>query len=162
MAMLRGRARRGQRCRAVVPHRHWKTTTFTSALRLGGMTAPMVLDGLMNRAASQAYIKQVLVPTLRRGDTVITNNLPAHKDSDVRRAIEGAGACLCYLPPYSPDFKPIENAFSKLKAILRRPPRVLSTISGTSSLTHCRWSPQKSAQTISPPPDMSRIDRILL
>jgi transposase len=84
------------------------------------MTAPMVLDGPMNRAAFQAYIQQVLVPTLHRGDTVIMDNLPAHKGSDVRCAIEAAGATLCYRPPYSPDFNPIENAFSKLKAILRR------------------------------------------
>ncbi len=120
MARLRGRARRGQRCRAAVPHGHWQTTTFTGALRVDGMTAPMVLDGPMNRAAFQAYIEQVLVPTLRPGDTVIMDNLPAHKGSDVRRAIEANGATLRYLPPYSPDLNPIENAFSKLKAILRR------------------------------------------
>lgn len=120
MARLRGRALRGQRCRAAVPHGHWKTTTFTGALRLGGMTAPMVLDGPMNRAAFQAYIEQMLVPTLRRGDVVIMDNLPAHKGADVRRAIEEAGATLRYLPPYSPDFNPIENAFSKLKAPLRK------------------------------------------
>lgn len=120
MARFRGRARRGQRCRAAVPHGHWKTTTFTGALRVDGMTAPMVLDGPMNRAAFQAYIEQVLVPTLRRGDTVIMDNLPAHKASGVRRAIEAAGATLRYLPPYSPDINPIENAFAKLKAILRR------------------------------------------
>jgi transposase len=84
------------------------------------MTAPMVLDGPMNRVAFQAYIEQVLVPTLRRGDTVIMDNLPAHKGADVRRAVEAAGATLRYLPPYSPDFNPIENAFSKLKAFLRK------------------------------------------
>jgi transposase len=120
MARLRGRAKRGQRCRAAVPHGHWQTTTFTGALRLQGMTAPMVLDGPMNREAFQAYIEQVLVPTLSQGDTVIMDNLPAHKGIDVRRAIEAAGATLRYLPPYSPDFNPIENAFSKLKADLRK------------------------------------------
>lgn len=120
MARLRGRAQRGQRCFSAVPHGHWKTTTFTGGLRIGGMTAPMVLDGPMNRVAFQAYIEQVLVPTLRRGDTVIMDNLPAHKGGDVRRAIEAAGAMLRYLPPYSPDFNPIENAFSKLKAFLRK------------------------------------------
>ena len=120
MARLRGRALRGERCRAPVPHGHWKTTTFTGALRVDGMTAPMVLDGPMNRAAFQAYIEQVLVPTLRRGDTVIMDNLPAHKGADVRLAIEAAGATLRYLPPYSPDFNPLENAFSKLKAVLRK------------------------------------------
>jgi transposase len=120
MTRLRGRAMRGERCRAAVPHGHWKTTTFTGALRVDGMTAPMVLDGPMNRAAFQGYIEQVLVPTLRRGDTVIMDNLPAHKGADVRLAIEAAGATLCYLPPYSPDFNPIENAVSKLKALLRK------------------------------------------
>jgi transposase len=95
-------------------------TTFTGALRPDGMTAPMVLDGPMNRTAFQAYIEQVLVPTLQRGDTVIMDNLPAHKGPDICRAIEAAGATLRYLPPYSPDFNPIENAFSKLKAALRK------------------------------------------
>ena len=116
MARLRGRAPKGERCRAAVPHGHWKTTTFTGALRVNGMTAPMVLDGPMNRVAFQAYIEQVLVPTLRRGDTVIMDNLPAHKGLAVRQAIEAAGATLRYLP----DFNPIENAFSKLKAFLRK------------------------------------------
>ena len=120
MARLRGRAKRGQRCRAPVPHGHWKTTTFTGALRLSGMTAPMVLDGPMNRDAFHAYIGQVLVPTLRPGDVVIMDNLPAHKGAGTRAAIEAAGASLRYLPPYSPDLNPIENAFAKLKAILRR------------------------------------------
>ena len=120
MARLRGRALRGDRCRAAVPHEHWKTTTFTGALRVDGMTAPMVLDGPMNRGTFQAYIEQVLVPTLRRGDTVIMDNLPAHKGAEVRRAIEEGGATLRYLPPYSPDFNPIENAFSKLQAFLRK------------------------------------------
>ena len=82
------------------------------------MTAPMVLDGPMNRVAFQAYIEQVLVPTRYRGDTVIMDNLPAHKGAEVRRAIEAAGAFLLYLPPYSPEFNPIENAFSKLKVFL--------------------------------------------
>ncbi len=120
MARLRGRAKRGQRCRAAVPHGHWQTTTFTGALRADGMTAPMVLDGPMNHAAFQAYIEQVLVPMLSCGDTVIMDNLPAHNGADVRRAIEAAGATLRYLPPYSPDFNPIENAFATLKALLRK------------------------------------------
>ena len=120
MARLRGRARRGQRCRAPIPHGHWKTTTFTGALRLGGMTAPMVLDGPMNADAFRAYIDQVLVPTLAPGDVVIMDNLPAHRSATIRDAIEAAGAELRYLPPYSPDFNPIENAFAKLKSILRK------------------------------------------
>ena len=120
MARLRGRAPRGQRCRAAVPHGHWKTTTFAGALRLGGMTAPMVLDGPMNGPAFLAYVEQVLAPTLTKGDTVIMDNLPAHKVAGVRAAIEATGARMRLLPPYSPDFNPIELAFAKLKALLRR------------------------------------------
>jgi transposase len=120
MARLRGRAPRGQRLRAGVPHGHWKTTTFTGALRLSGMTAPMVLDGPMTRAWFLAYVEQVLCPTLRPGDIVILDNLPAHKGPAIRNAVEAAGATLRFLPPYSPDFNPIENAFAKLKALLRK------------------------------------------
>lgn len=119
MARLRGRAPRGERCRAGVPHGHWKTTTFTGALRLTGMTAPFVYDGAMNGTVFLAYVDQVLVPTLSKGDVVVMDNLPAHKAAGVRDAIEAAGARLLYLPPYSPDFNPIENAFSKLKALMR-------------------------------------------
>ena len=120
MARLRGRAARGQRCRAAIPHGHWKTTTFTAGLSLDGMVAPMVLDGPMNGVAFLAYIQQVLVPELEKGAVVIMDNLPAHKVTGVRKAIEEAGARLLYLPPYSPDFNPIELAFSKLKAALRK------------------------------------------
>lgn len=119
MARLRGRAPRGERCRAGVPHGHWKTTTFTGALRLTGMTAPFVYDGAMNGNVFLAYVEQVLVPTLEPGNVVIMDNLPAHKAAGVRNAIEAAGASLLYLPPYSPDFNPIENAFAKLKAMMR-------------------------------------------
>ena len=120
MARIRGRAKRGRRCRAAIPHGHWKTTTFTAGLRLGGLAAPMVLDGPMNGDAFLAYIEQVLVPELTKGDVVIMDNLPAHKVSGVRQAIEDAGVRLLYLPPYSPDFNPIEMAFAKLKALLRK------------------------------------------
>jgi len=99
---LRGRAPRGKRCRAPVPHGHWKTTTFTGALRLSGMTAPMVLDGPMNGPAFLAYVEQILVPTLRPGDIVVMDNLPAHKPGGVRAAIERAGATFLYLPPTRP------------------------------------------------------------
>jgi transposase len=84
------------------------------------MTAPMVLDGPMNGEAFLAYVDQVLVPTLRPGDVVVMDNLPAHKLVGVRTMIEAVGATLRYLPPYSPDFNPIENAFAKLKALLRK------------------------------------------
>jgi transposase len=109
-----------RRCRAPVPHGHWKTTTFVGALRLEGMTAPMVLDGAMHGAAFLAYVEQVLAPTLKPGDIVVMDNLPAHKSAAVRQAIEAAGAELRFLPPYSPDFNPIEMAFSKLKAFLKK------------------------------------------
>jgi transposase len=120
MARLRGRARKGERCRAAIPHGHWKTTTFTAGLRLSGLAAPMLLDGPMNGDAFLAYVKQVLTPELEPDDIVIMDNLPAHKVAGVRQTIETAGASLLYLPPYSPDFNPIEMAFSKLKAILRK------------------------------------------
>jgi len=120
MARLRGRSLRGERCRAAIPHGHWKTTTFTGALTLRGMTAPMVLDGPMNGPAFLAYVEQVLAPTLRVGHVVVMDNLPAHKVAGVRAAIEARGARLRLLPPYSPDFNPIELAFSKLKALLRK------------------------------------------
>jgi transposase len=120
MARLYGRSPCGQRCHAPVPHGHWETTTFTGALRLQGLTAPMLLDGPMNAAAFLAYVEQVLAPTLNAGEIVVMDNLPAHKPAGVRRAIEATGAFLLYLPPYSPDLNPIELAFSKLKAILKK------------------------------------------
>ena len=120
MARLRGRAKRGERCRAAVPHGHWKTTTFTAGLRLASLSAPMLLDGPMDGDAFRAYVTQVLAPELTPGDIVVMDNLPAHKVTGVRHAIEAAGATLLYLPPYSPDFNPIEMAFAKLKAILRQ------------------------------------------
>lgn len=120
MARRCGRAMRGQRCRAPVPHGHWKSTTFVGALRLSGMTAPMVLDGAMHGAAFLAYVEQMLVPSLKPGDIVVMDNLACHRSAAVRDAIQGAGAELRFLPPYSPDFNPIEMAFSKLKASLKR------------------------------------------
>ena len=103
-----------------VPFGHWKTTTFVAGLRLSGIVAPMVLDGPINRRSFEAYVDQVLVPELRPGDVVIMDNLASHKSPTVRAAIEAAGAELRFLPPYSPDLNPIENAFSKLKALLRK------------------------------------------
>jgi transposase len=119
MARLYGRSPYGQRCVAALPHGHWKTTTFVGALRATGMTAPMVLDGPMDGLAFEAYVTQVVVPTLRPGDIVVMDNLAAHKRVEVAIAIEAAGARLLYLPPYSPDLNPIELAFSKFKKLLR-------------------------------------------
>lgn len=120
MARLRGRCARGQRLKGQVPHGHWKITTFTAGLRVDGLTAPMVLDGPMNGDCFKAYVEQVLVPTLSPGDIVVMDNLSSHKGEAVRTAIEAAKAELRYLPPYSPDLNPIEMAFSKLKAHLRK------------------------------------------
>jgi transposase len=120
MIRLRGRALRGKRLRGATPHGHWKITTFTAGLTSTGMIAPMVLDGPMNGASFKAYVNQVLVPVLKQGDIVVMDNLSAHKSEDIRSAIEAAGAELRYLPPYSPDLNPIEQAFSKLKAHLRK------------------------------------------
>ena len=120
MARRHRRCRRGERLRASVPHGHWKTTTFVAGLRNTGMVAPMVLDGPINRDAFTEYVRQVLVPKIVPGDTVVMDNLSSHKGVEVRELIEAAGATLLFLPPYSPDFNPIENAFSKLKAHLRK------------------------------------------
>jgi transposase len=120
MARRYGRAPRGQRLRVGVPHGHWKTTTFVAGLRPSGIVAPFVLDGPINRETFEAYVERVLVPDLRPGDVVILDNLSSHKGPRVRAVIEKAGASLRYLPPYSPDFNPIELAYSKLKALLRK------------------------------------------
>ena len=119
MARRYGRAPRDERCRMAVPRSHWKTTTVTAGLRASGITAPWLLDGAMNGPAFRTYVADVLAPALRPGDTVVLDNLPAHKVSGVRERIEAVGAQLLYLPAYSPDFNPIELAFAKLKALLR-------------------------------------------
>lgn len=120
MARRCGRARRGERCIAAVPHGHWRTTTFVGGLRLSGVTAPMTLDGAMDGPAFRAWVEQMLAPTLAPGDVVVMDNLPAHKQAAIRIAIEARGAELRYLPPYSPDLNPIEMAFSKFKALLKK------------------------------------------
>jgi transposase len=114
-----GRAPRGRRLIASVPHGHWSTTTFIGALRATGLTAPAVFDGAINGASFLAYVQQILVPTLQPGDIVILDNLGSHKVTGVRQAIEAAGATLRFLPPYSPDLNPIEQLFAKFKALLR-------------------------------------------
>jgi transposase len=120
MTRTRGRAPKGVRCVASVPHGHWKTTTFIAGLRYHDITAPMVLDGPMDGEAFLVYVRTFLCPTLHPGDIVIADNLPSHKVAGVRDAIEVAGATLRYLPPYSPDLNPIEKLFSKLKTLLRK------------------------------------------
>ncbi|MGA7787164.1 MAG: IS630 family transposase [Xanthobacteraceae bacterium] len=120
MVRLRGRCRRGERLIGRVPQGHWKTITFVAGLRHDKMVAPFVVDGPMTRAIFLAYLEQCLRPTLKRCDIVIVDNLPAHKGIVVDRTIEAARARLLYLPKYSPDLNPIEQAFSKLKALLRK------------------------------------------
>jgi len=120
MARTHGRCRRGERLRVGVPHGHWKTTTFIAGLTTRGMIAPFVLDGPINRSAFETYVERVLARELRQGDIVVMDNLSSHKGPKVGKMVEAAGASLLYLPPYSPDFNPIENAFAKLKALLRK------------------------------------------
>lgn len=120
MARLRGRAKRGCRVIGRVPWGHWKTMTFVAGLRQDGITAPFVIDCPMTGAIFLEYVRQCLIPTLKPGDIVVMDNLPAHKRDEIRQIIEAAGATLRFLPPYSPDFNPIEQAFAKLKAHLRK------------------------------------------
>jgi len=120
MTRARGRSPKGERCHASVPNGHWQTTTFIAALRVGAITAPMVLDGPMDKEAFLVYVRQFLCPTLNPGDIVIADNLASHKNDEVRKAIEAVRATILYLPPYSPDFNPIEMVFSKLKALLKK------------------------------------------
>ena len=120
MARLRGRGKRGQRVIGRVPWGHWKVVTFLAGLRHDGITAPFVIDRAMTRAIFLEYLRQCLVPTLQPGDIVVMDNLPAHKGDTVRHIIEAAGAELRYLPAYSPDPNPIEQAIAKLKAHLRK------------------------------------------
>jgi len=146
MARRYGRSPRGERCVASLPYGHWKTTTFIAGLRHDSVTAPMVLDGAMDGAAFLAYVQTFLCPTLQLGDIVIADNLSSHKVAGVRDAIEAAGATILYLPPYSPDFNPIEKLFAKLKALLRKAAartvdalwNQIGTLLDTISPTECR------------------------
>ena len=119
MARRYGRSRRGERCRLPVPLGHRRTTTVTAALRTTGLLATALFEGATNRERFLGYLQGAVAPALRPGDTVVMDHLPVHKVDGVRQAIEAAGARLLFLPPYSPDFNPIEQAFAKLKALLR-------------------------------------------
>jgi transposase len=120
MAPLRGWGPKGERLRGFAPHGHWRTLTFLGALRCDRLTAPCVFDGPINGECFRAYVEQQLVPVLKPGDIVVMDNLGSHKAAAVRRAIKAAGARLWYLPPYSPDLNPIEQAFAKIKHLLRK------------------------------------------
>jgi transposase len=126
-----------------VPHAHWKTITFVAGLRSRAMVAPLVLDGPMNATAFVAYLKQCLVPTLKRCDIVMMDSLPVHKVAGVREVIEAAGAKLRYLPKYSPDLNPIEQAFSKFKAHLRKAQRTIPRLSRRIGTIVTAFSPQE-------------------
>jgi transposase len=120
MARLRGRCQKGSRLIAGIPHGHWETLTFIAALRHDQLTAPWVIDGPMDGDAFVQYIETQLAPTLEPGDVVVLDNLSAHKRREAEQAIRARGAWLLFLPPYSPDFNPIELAFSKFKAHIKR------------------------------------------
>jgi len=119
MTRLCGRAKRGERLVDKTPHGHWKTTTLIAALGIRGVRCSMVVDGAVNAAVFESFVEQVLAPELRPGDVVVMDNLSSHKSAGTRELIEGAGAELVFLPPYSPDLNPIEMVFSKVKQLLR-------------------------------------------
>jgi transposase len=119
MAPLRGWGPKGHRLRGFAPHGHWQTLTFLGALRCDQLTAPCVFDGPINGECFRAYVEQQLVPVLKPGDIVIMDNLGSHKSAALRRILRAAGARLWYLPPYSPDLNPIEQAFAKIKHWMR-------------------------------------------
>jgi transposase len=126
MTRLRGRCAKGQRLKAKAPFGHWKTQTFVAGLRCHGLTAPFVVDRPMNRRIFETYVETQLAPTLQKGDVVILDNLRAHKSPVAEKTILARGAWILFLPPYSPDLNPIEMAFAKLKALLRK--RAVRTI----------------------------------
>jgi transposase len=120
MTRTHGRCLQGQRLVEPVPHGHWKTSTLVAGLCLTGITAPYVMNGAMTGAVFLQYVKQILAPTLTVGDIVVMDNVATHKVAGIREALEAHGVKLVYLPPYSPDLNPIEKAFAKIKAILRK------------------------------------------
>jgi transposase len=120
MTRLRGRCRKGERLCMSAPFGHWKTQTFVAGLRCYELTAPWVIDGPMTRQIFETYVETQLTPTLRQGDVVILDNLSAHKSEKAARCLKQQGAWFLFLPPYSPDMNPIEQAFAKIKALLRK------------------------------------------
>lgn len=146
MARLRGRCPVGQRCLSAIPHGHWQSTTLIAALRQEGITAPFLVEGAVDGEVFTAYLEQVLCPQLRAGDTVILDNLATHKIQGVTPLLAARGVAIRYLPPYSPDLNPIEQAFAKLKAQLRRASArtladlhaALAAALNTFSATHCQ------------------------
>jgi transposase len=149
MARRYGRAPRGERLISKVPWGHWKTVTFVAALRWDRITAPAVFDGPMDGDCFRAYVEQVLAPTLQPGDIVVMDNLASHKVAGIKQAIEARGATLRYLPPYSPDFNPIEQAIAKLKSHLRKEAaRTFETLIQAIARTLNQFTPQECANFI--------------
>jgi len=149
MARRYGRCPRGKRLLSSVPWGHWKTITFVGALRSDRMTAPAVFDGPMDGDCFLAYVEQVLAPALLPGDIVVMDNLPSHKVAGIREAIEVTGAMLQYLPPYSPDLNPIEQAIAKLKSYLRKDAaRTLETLVEAIASALKKFTPQECANFI--------------
>jgi transposase len=144
-----GRSPKGTRVHDHTPCGHWETQTVVAGLRLNGLTAPAVFDGPIDNPTFLAYVEQVLVPTLRPGDVVVLDNLAVHKQPAVRAAIEGVGAHRRFLPPYSPDFNPIEQAFAKLKAFLRAArPRTFDRICELIAAAIELFTPNESANDV--------------
>ena len=162
MMRVGGRCLRGERLIGQVPHGHWKTITFVGALRCKGMTAPYVIDGAIKGKTFLDYVEHHLAPTLRRNDTVVMDNLPAHKAAGVREAIEARGAVLRYLPQYSPDLNPIEMPFSEPKAyrVRWRSGRFLACTAGSERSRVI--SPLARPRIILGAPAMPEIERNLL
>ena len=147
MTRLRGRARRGARLKADAPFAHWATQTFIAGLRCDGLTAPWVIDQPMNREIFDTYVETQLAPTLQHGDVVILDNLSSHKSAKAEAILKQRGAWFLFLPPYSPDLNPIEMAFAKLKAHLRRIGAEPSTPSGGRSAPSAPSTPNRNAGT---------------
>src|SRR3954447_16204805 len=158
MTRLRGRSRRGQRLRASAPFGRWGTQTFIAALRCDGITAPWVVDGAMDRAAFNADVETQLAPTLRPGDVVIADNLSVHKSARAATALKARGAWFLFLPQYSPDLNPIEMAFAKIKALLRKA-ATRTRRSGPPWATSAPCSAPTNAGTSSKKPAMRPVKR---
>ena len=149
MAPLRGWGAKGARLRGFAPHGHWRTLTFLGALRCDQLTAPCVFDGPINGECFRAYVEQQLVPVLKPGDIVIMDNLGSHKSAALRRMIRAAGARLWYLPPYSPDLNPIEQALAKFKTLLRKArARTYETVSDACGEILAQYTPEECAAYI--------------
>ena len=162
MTRTYGRCARGQRLVAKAPFGKWRTLTFLAALRCDGLTAPCVIDGPINGASFRAYVEQVLVPILAPDDIVVMDNLGSHKGRAIRAAIRAAKAKLFFLPAYSPDLNPIEQAFAKMKTLLRKPTPEPSMRPGEPSARCSTASPQQNAQITSPTLDMLQPNQIAL